>query len=267
MDHEQVFAANRTSWNARVPIHLRSAFYDVEGFLAGEDSLNAIELDLLGSLEGERVLHLQCHFGQDTLSLARRGATVTGLDLSDVAIAAARELADRASLAARFVCSNVYDAEAALAGETFDVVYTSYGVLGWLPDLPRWARVVAALLRPGGRFVLVEFHPVPWMWDDGYTELRYPYDGGGEPIVETSSSTYADKAAAFSAVEVNYAHGIAPVVQAILDAGLRLERLAEHDWSPYDLYADSVEVAPGRFQTKFGDKLPLVFSLVARRPG
>src|SRR5690606_3899602 len=156
---------NRALWNARVAAHVNSDFYDMAGFRAGKSSLKPPELRLLGDLSGKSVLHLQCHFGQDTLSLARMGAEVTGLDFSDEAIRTARALAEELQLPASFVCGDLYDAPALLQRQ-YDVVFTSYGVIGWLPDLNRWAEVVASCLKPGGRFVFAEFHPVVWMLDD-----------------------------------------------------------------------------------------------------
>jgi len=159
MSESEWFALNRASWNARTPVHLRSRFYDLEAFKAGQTSLKPIELEQVGDVRGKSLLHLQCHFGQDTLSWARLGARVTGLDLSDVAIAEARALASGLGIRARFVEGNVYDAPALLGGERFDVVFTSYGVVGWLPRLEPWARAIAASLAPGGTFHGVEFHP------------------------------------------------------------------------------------------------------------
>ena len=143
------FALNRASWNARTPVHLRSRFYALEAFKAGQSSLRSIELEQVGDVRGRSLLHLQCHFGQDTLSWARLGARVTGMDLSEVAIAEARALATELAIPARFVEGNVNDAPVLLGGERFDIVFTSYGVLGWLPRLAPWARAVAGCLAPG----------------------------------------------------------------------------------------------------------------------
>lgn len=156
---------NRQSWNQRTELHVTSAFYDVPGFINGASSLKDIELQLLGDVTGKTILHLQCHFGQDTLSLARLGATVTGIDLSDKAIEAARELAQKVQQDATFICCDLYDLPNYL-DEQFDIVFTTYGTIGWLPDLDKWAKIVSRYLKPGGQFVFVEFHPVAWMFDD-----------------------------------------------------------------------------------------------------
>jgi SAM-dependent methyltransferase len=214
------------------------------------------------------MLHLQCHFGQDTLSWARLGARVTGLDLSDVAIDAARALARDLGLQARFVRGNVYDAPALLAGEQFDVVFTSYGVLGWLRWLEPWAQSVAACLRPGGAFHLLEFHPVLGVWGEGFERVEYPYDAPGMPIDSENASTYAEPAVPLHTHDVGFNHGLAAVVTALLDGGLVLEQLREWDWSPHDIYPDSVEDPPGHFRMRrFGRLLPMVYGVVARRPG
>ncbi|MCC6551430.1 MAG: class I SAM-dependent methyltransferase [Polyangiaceae bacterium] len=257
---------NRASWNARTPVHLKSRFYDLEGWKRGRCSLKPVEIEEVGDVRGKSLLHLQCHFGQDTLSWARRGASVVGLDFSDAAIAAARELAAEAGLPARFVCADVYDAAAAV-GETFDVVFTSYGVLGWLPDLEPWARQVAACMKPGGRFHLVEFHPFVWIFDDALEKIVYPWDSRGAPIHTEQTGTYADPGADVKVVDVGWNHGIGTVVSALLGAGLVLEGLREHSYTAYAIFPGSMEVAPGRFQVEKLPGAPLVYSLICRRPG
>jgi SAM-dependent methyltransferase len=258
-------ALNRASWNARTRVHLASRFYDLDGWKRGGCSLAPIELEEVGDVRGRRLLHLQCHFGQDTLSWARRGAEVVGLDFSDEAIEAARGLAAEAGLPARFVCADVYDAAAAV-GERFDIVFTSYGVLGWLPDLEPWARQVAACLRPGGRLHLVEFHPFVWVFDDGLDRIIYPWDSRGAPIRSEQERTYADPDTEVHLVDVGWNHGTGTVVTALLRAGLVLDGLREHDWSPYSIFPGSVEVAPGRYRTDKLPGAPLVYSLAAHRP-
>ena len=265
MDHDYR-AINRAAWNSRTPIHMASAFYDLPGFLAGQSSLREIELALLGDLQGLEVLHLQCHFGQDTLSLARLGAKVTGVDLSDVAIAAAEGLAAQLSLPARFICSDLYALPAQLDA-TFDLVFSSYGTIGWLPDLDRWAAVVARYLRPGGRFVFVEFHPVLWMYDDACTEVTHRYFRSA-PIVETTPGTYAEPGHEASFASVTWNHGLAEVISSLLGQGLRLDHFSEYDYSPYDIFAQSEAAGPGRYRVAaWGDKVPLVYALVMRREG
>ena len=264
-----LIALNRAAWDVRTEQHVGSRFYDVEGWLAGADSLKAPERDLLGDVTGRRLLHLQCHFGQDTLSLARRGALATGVDLSGRAVARARELAARAGLAADFVEADVLraDEHAALAPlvGACDVVFASYGTVGWLPDLAAWGRVVARFLRPGGRFVFAEFHPLAEMIGDEGLAVRYSYFGGA-PTLETEG-TYTDVAEERPMPTAYWDHPLSEVVQALLDAGLALETLREHDYSPYDLLGDrGVEASPGRWQLRgLEGKVPLAYSLAARR--
>lgn len=181
--------ANKEIWNRRTDAHLSSEFYDVRSFLEGKETLNACELELLGDLRNQSLLHLQCHFGQDTLSLARRGADVTGLDFSEAAIDAARKLNEKTGLNAKFYCASVYDTRAHIKA-TFDIVFTSYGVIGWLPDLRPWAQVVADSLNPGGIFVMCEFHPYVWMMDEQYETIKYNYFNK-ETIISEVTGSYA----------------------------------------------------------------------------
>ena len=179
---------NKNSWNNRTAIHLESDFYDNKGFINGKNTLNSIELDLLGDISGKSVLHLQCHFGQDTISLSRLGAEAVGVDLSDKAIEAAKALAKQTGVDATFICCDVYDLPNHLDRQ-FDIVFTSYGTIGWLPDIERWAEIVGRFLKPGGQFVFAEFHPVVWMFDDDFTHVQYKYNNGG-PITTNETSLY-----------------------------------------------------------------------------
>jgi SAM-dependent methyltransferase len=272
--YEDELAANRRAWDQLAAVHVRSKFYDVAGFEAGALSLTPLEIEVVGDVRGQSLLHLQCHFGLDTLSWARLGAArVTGLDFSDAALAEARALAIRVGLQdrARFVGASVYDAPAALGGDTFDLVFTSFGALAWLPELEGWAHAVARCLRPGGRFHLVEFHPAIWMFDDAFEKIVYPYDGGGY-IACNDQGSYADRSAPIVTRTFIWNHGLATVVGALLRAGLTLDRLAEYDYTPFAIFRDMVEVGPRRHRLrKFGDLLPLTFALSAtldaeRRP-
>lgn len=259
MDYKKV---NKETWNCKIPHHLASDFYDVEGFLNGKSSLNEIELRLLGDISGMSLLHLQCHFGQDTLSLGKLGATVTGMDLSDKAIDAARELAERAKINARFLCCDIYDLPDHLS-EKFDVVFTSYGVIGWLPDLDKWARIISHFLKPGGTFVFAEFHPVVWMFDNNFNEVAYTYSKS-EPIIEIESGTYADKNADIRQTTVTWNHGMAEVLTALLDNGMELTAFREYDYSPYNCFNKTVEFEPGKFRIEhLGNKIPMVYALKA----
>ncbi len=258
-------AVNRELWNAWTEINQTSKFYDLDAFRAGRSSLNPIELEELGDVEGKSLLHLQCHFGLDTLSWARLGARATGIDLSDNSIELARSLAEELSIPARFVRSDVYDVPEVLGDETFDIVFTSYGVLDWLSDLDRWARVVASRLRPGGVFHIVEFHPAALVLDEE-KNLAYPYFPSSEPMRLVEQGSYADPDADFSHDSYQWCHSLGEIVTAVASAGLRIEHLHEFSESPYDCFPFTTEVEPGRAVIAgLEDKVPLMFSLKAIR--
>lgn len=246
-------AANLANWDERVPYHVTSPFYDLPSFLAGGDRLRSFEPAEVGDVTGKTLLHLQCHVGLDTLCWARRGATVTGLDFSAPAVEVARRLATQIGAdTARFVTADVYDAVPALDGQTFDIVYTGFGALCWLPDLTGWAQQAAALVAPGGFLYLAEFHPVAdVLADDGRTvEGDYFLR---DPIVVDAPGTYAEPAAPINAsLTVEWRHGIGEVVSALAGAGLQLEFLHEHDRGHF------------RF-TGGGQPVPQTYSLRAAR--
>ena len=261
---ERGFAsANRELWDAWTEINARSEFYDLEAFRAGASSLKPIELDELGDVRGKSLLHLQCHFGLDTLSWARMGARVTGVDFSQASIELARSLSGELDLPARFICSDVYDLPGRLQ-ERFDIVFTSYGVIDWLRDLEPWARVIASSLRPGGTFYMVEFHPLALTVGDDGQAFRTSYFPSPEPIRTVESGSYADPKAELTRVSYAWSHSLGEIVTALATAGLRLEYLHEFPYSPYDCFEFTVETEPGKAVIPgLEDKAPLVFSLKA----
>jgi len=268
----EAVAANRALWDEWTSIHVGSDFYDVESFRRGGVRLRDFELEELGDVTGLAVLHVQCHFGLDTLSFARLGAHVTGADFSEKAIAAARALAADVGLDARFVVSSVDDLPANLQGE-FDLVYTSGGVLGWLPDIRSWARVVAHFVKPGGRFYIAEIHPVANAFENegvqpGELRLAYPYWEHVEPIVVEVEGSYADPSAAVATkTEYGWDHGLGEIVTALADAGLRIDSLQEYPFCLWPL--DFAEPGPDRRWRLPGDqdgRLPLFFSILASKP-
>ena len=263
---DEFFAKNKALWDGAAKINARSRFYDVDAFKRGACSLKEIELRELGDVAGKDLLHLQCHFGQDTLSWARHGARVTGLDLSSDAIEIAEGLSRELAIPARFVCANVYDLDQVLA-DTYDIVFLSYGWSCWLPDLPRFAALAAQRLRPGGILYAVEFHPVfSSLHETRFEPFTYPYFPAAEPEHFTWAGTYADPTADLNRDGYEWAHTIGDVVSALLDAGLRLEFLHEFPYCPYDLLPYAVETEPGRYMVTRGDvALPLIFSLQAVR--
>jgi SAM-dependent methyltransferase len=263
---DDAIAANRALWDAWTRAHVNSAFYDVPGFLAGRDPLSWIETEELGDVAGKRFLHLQCHFGIDTLGWARRGAHVTGVDFSPEAIATARDLARRAGLEAMFVESDVY-ALGDLGLGTFDIVHSSYGVLSWLPDLDRWAAVIARHLTPGGLFHLVENHPFGMMLDDDGVSIRWPYLATGGPIRLNSEASYVGPIDRGPLPEYNWPHGIGEVVTALIGAGLRIVWLREYSRSP-SRFPGFLEKRPdGDYGWPGGrEDIPLTFSIGAVDP-
>lgn len=255
---------NRQLWNRRTEVHFTSEFYDVKGFLEGKNSLNSIELELLGDLKNKKILHLQCHFGQDSISLSRLGASVTGVDLSDKAIEKGKELAGQAGTEVRFVCCDLYDLEQHL-NETFDIVFTSYGTIGWLPDLSKWAKIVSQFLKPGGMFVFAEFHPVIWMFDYDFKTVAYDYFNSG-PIVETENGSYADRNADLQHSSVSWNHGISEVLNSLMVQGLQIQVFNEYNYSPYNCFNNTVEFEPGKFRiAHLEHKIPMVYALKATK--
>ncbi|MAP54262.1 class I SAM-dependent methyltransferase [Altibacter sp.] len=264
MNFQKAFDINKETWNKKVAVHAASEFYDVEAFLKGKCSLNEYEVAALGDVSGASLLHLQCHFGQDSLSWARRGAQVTGVDISEKAIEFAQQLNESLSLNANFVCCNVLDTSQ-FVSEIFDVVFTSYGVIGWLPDLQPWARMIAERLRPGGVFYMIEFHPIAWMFD--YTQsppiMRYGYHQK-DVIYEEYQGTYANMEAPILSKEYSWNHALGEVVSALTGAGLRIDSLHEHDASPYAIFPKLQKNKDGMYELE--NKLyPLVFEVHATK--
>ncbi len=264
MDYSAFFEANRLLWNDKTDPHIQSDFYGMDAFKKGANALNAIEMEQLGQVAGKKLLHLQCHFGQDTLSLARMGAAVTGIDLSDKAIQRARELGEELGLPARFICCNLYDLSSHLNGEMFDQVFTSYGALPWLPDLGPWGQLIARHLRPGGTFHLVEFHPVVWMFDNDFQTVAYSYFNR-ETIEESVEGTYADRNAPISGKAYSWNHDLGEVFNALIQAGLQVTGFREYDYSPYPCFPEVVPNAngPGYHIPGLEGKIPMVYALSA----
>jgi SAM-dependent methyltransferase len=270
MSDTDSFAANHAWWNGVVEIHVKSPSYLTQAFRAGGDTLHPIESDEIGDVRGKSLVHLQCHFGLDTLSLARRGATVTGLDFSANALAQARALAKETGIDARFIESNVYDAAAAL-GNTYDIAYVTWGAINWLPDLQRWARVVASVLRPGGFLYLLEGHPAALMLSqqskDEPLTPNWPYFDHTAPQVIDEDGTYADRQAKLAhTVTHEWAHPVSEILEALIGAGLKIEMFHEHDRLAWQLWP-CLEYDGQRMYRLPERKirLPLSFSLRARK--
>jgi SAM-dependent methyltransferase len=268
---------NRASWDERAPAHAASRDYAVDQFASDPGHLSEVvrfDLPLLGDIGGRRGVHLQCHIGTDTVSLARLGADMTGLDFSPASLAQARRIARLAGADVRFVEAAVYDAPGALGPEPFDLVYTGIGALCWLPDIARWARVVAGLLRPGGRLFIREGHPVLWALDDprpdGLLAVEYPYFEREEPMVFDEGGTYVETDAVFTHNRTHeWNHGLGEIVTALMAAGMDLTGLVEHDSVPWDALPGQMEPVGGG-EWRLADRpwrLPHTYTLQAvRRP-
>jgi SAM-dependent methyltransferase len=251
---------NRANWDDRVPAHVASADYAVRRFIEDPRFISGVvrfDLPLLGDVAGLRGVHLQCHIGTDTVSLARLGASMTGLDFSGPAVEAGRELAAATGANAAFVQSDVYAAADVLEPGSFDLVYTGIGALCWLPSVRRWARVVASLLRPGGRLFIRDGHPMLFTLedprDDGLLSVRYPYFEQAEAQVFDYAGTYVDSDAVFEHnVTHEWNHGIGEIVTALLDAGMTLTGLVEHDSVPWNALPGMMTEAGGEWRLTEG---------------
>ncbi len=254
---------NQNLWNKKTDIHYTSEFYDVQSFIQGKSTLKPIELDLLGDIKGKSVLHLQCHFGMDTISLSRLGAKVTGIDLSDKAIEKAKSLAKELNSDTEFIHCDVYSLKEKLE-QQFDIVFTSYGVIGWLPDMVKWAEVISYFLKPGGKFVMAEFHPVVWMFSYDFKSIEFNYFGG-EPIIEELEGTYTDSNEKSSIKEksVSWNHSLSEVFNALLSQKLILKSFNEYDYSAYNCFENMIQDGEDKFNLKdINNKIPMMYSVV-----
>lgn len=267
---DQYFKQNKELWDNWAQIHAESEYYDVASFKAGKSSLNTLVREEVGDVEGKSLLHLQCHFGKDTLSWARLGAKVTGADFSEKAIEIARGLAADVGIEADFVCCNLYDLPNVLKGE-FDIVFTSYGAIYWLPDMKAWGEVIAHFLKPGGTFYIAEFHPFVMVFDNDLpeTDLRLEYSyfqRPEEPLRFETHGTYADRTADYHSVEYGWNHTMGEIINSLIDAGLRIEFLHEFPFSVEQTFQGMVRGEDGWFRLKEKDGvLPLMFSLRATK--
>jgi ubiquinone/menaquinone biosynthesis C-methylase UbiE len=258
---------NKSHWNELTTLHEKSGgMYDVAGFKAGKCTLKAIELVEMGDVKGKSLLHLQCHFGMDTLSWVRRGAKATGIDFSDKAIDLARKLSKETGIKADFLCTDIYDLPSVL-DKQYDIVFTSWGVLTWLPDLDKWAQIISHFLKPGGFFYIVEFHPFTLVFDDTPTitkpEVSYPYFQLDEPLKFENQPDYASGITVKTA-EYGWQYPLGKVVTALVNAGLRIEFLHEFPVTCYKALPYLKKDDDGWWHLE-GDRLPLTFSIKASK--
>jgi SAM-dependent methyltransferase len=267
---DEFMKTNRELWDKLAKAHYKSEFYDVEGFLKGRQTLDSIVIQELPDIAGKKLLHLMCHFGLDTLSLARLGAEVTGVDFSPDAIKLARGLSKEAEIDAEFVCSNIYDLPEKLDG-LFDIVFTSEGVLTWLPDLDGWAKVISKSLKPGGFFYIFEFHPFAYVFDDESDvkdlQVRYPYFQGREPLKFEAEGSYASEGAETgSAPSFEWNHPISIIINALIDAGLTIDFFHEFSVTTFKALPFMIQKEHMRWVLPENeDKVPLMFSIRATK--
>ncbi len=260
--YQSYFEENKKSWNKRTAVHKDSEFYDLAAFKKGKSSLTKIELEELGDVKGKSLLHLQCHFGMDTMSWERAGASCVGVDLSDEAINLAKEINAELNLKTEFVCSNVYDLKGQL-NKKFDIVFTSYGTIGWLPDLDKWAEIVAHFLKPGGIFYIADFHPTLWMMDENFEKIKYNYFNT-EVITEEVSGTYSDRDAPIRSTEHGWNHPFSEIFNALIKQGLQIQQFNEYPYSPYNCFNNLEKGADDMYRIKgMDEKMPMMYSIKA----
>ncbi len=259
------FEHNRESWNELTTLHAESGFYDVDSFKKGKTSLNHIEIEELGDVNGKKLLHLQCHFGMDSLSFARQGAEVVGVDISDTSIQKATELSTELGIPAKFVRSNIYDIENVL-NDTFDIVYTSYGAINWLNNLDKWAKIISRFLKPNGIFYMVEFHPFIYTLNDE-SEISESYFKS-TPLETVVENSYTDKSEVLkkNLKHIEWHHSLAEVINSLISNGLAIEFLNEFPYQVYNCFPNLTEIEKGKWiSDKYCDQIPHMYSIKAMK--
>jgi SAM-dependent methyltransferase len=271
-DDRRAMDINRDHWDELVPVHKRSAFYDLQSFLEGRNSVDDVSMGLLGDVTGKRILHLQCHFGMDSLSLARLGAMVTGVDFSPTAIEAARDLSNQLGVNAHFIEANIYDLPE-IHDVRYDIVFTSHGTITWLPDIQRWAEVVANFLGPGGRFVFVDGHPLSWTFkqDDVSTvEFEFGYFNAGREFQFHNDYSYASDPGSPRLTNRDsreWHHRLDEILNALASAGLHIELVREYPQIAWRLLPFLEQEEDGWWRMPAGHpELPLMLATVASQP-
>lgn len=258
---QKLFDENQSSWDAKVSIHKDSPFYNLKAFQAGGSSLVGPEIEEIGNVYGKSLLHLQCHFGMDTISWVRKGARAVGVDFSEKAIQLAKELNEAEENRAQFVQSNIYDLKKNLSGQ-YDFVFTSYGTIGWLPDLDKWAEVVANFLKPEGTFYMIDFHPMVWMLDDDeMKQIAYSYFN--REVITTEQHTYTDHSENHQKFrEHGWNHPISEILNSLLKQDLILESFNEYDYSAYECFPNLVKIGDHKWQFEGRQGvIPMMYSI------
>lgn len=256
---------NKAHWNERVSIHKKSELYNLEEFKKGKNKLHSLEREELGDIKGKSILHLQCHFGMDTLSLEMLGANVTGVDFSEEAIKAAVKLRDELGLKSEFILSDIYSLPEKL-NKIFDVVYTSYGVLIWLPDIQEWGNIISHFLKPGGYLYMAEVHPSSMMFgnsgSDRKLEIKYPYFKQSEPIKFDEEGTYAERnAKTVNNITYEWTHSLSDIFMSLINAGLKIDFFHEHKFTVWQQFPWMNKCEDGYY--RMDEEIPLLFSLKA----
>lgn len=263
MSSQDYLEVNRSWWDSITQSHIDSSFYDIERFEESRNSLKRPELDMIGDLKGKSLLHLQCHFGQDTLSLAELGADVHGVDLSGKAIEFAKSWSEKLNYKASFTESDLFSLPNKGLPK-FDRVFTSYGTVFWMPETKKWAEVIAHHMKVGAEFIMVDFHPFVWMFDGGINNILYSYFNTG-PIEETEEGSYADRDSGIRGKNIGWNHSMSDIIQALINAGLEIREFREYDYSPYEVFDNMNPTADGNGYQLSGKEgiMPLLFSIKA----
>ncbi|MFW9901931.1 MAG: class I SAM-dependent methyltransferase [Candidatus Thorarchaeota archaeon] len=268
MNEENYFKTNLKRWNELVEINAKSKSYDLEGFLKGNSSLFPIEVEEIGEVKEKKLLHLQCHFGMDTLSWARLGAIVTGVDFSDKAIELAKNLSNKLDIPAKFILSNVYDIPQVL-NEKFDVVFTSYGTICWLPDLVQWAQIISNCLNPGGIFYIIDGHPFGFIIDEKKEPFNvgFNYFSEGKPIFFEEGAAYADPLADLkNQATYEWDHPMSDIINSLIKANLEIEFLHEFPFTFFSIHPDMKKREDGYWEFKnYEFTVPMMFSIKAHK--
>ena len=266
LKEKKLMDVNLKRWNELVDINAKSKLYDLEGFRSGKTSLLSIELEEIGDVKGKTLLHLQCHFGMDTLSWARLGADVTGVDFSDKAIMLAKSLSEELALPATFIESNIYNIPQ-IIDKKFDIVFTSYGVLCWLPDLAKWAQVISYCLNPRGMFYIIDSHPFGFLLDEKQEpfNLGYNYFTNGEPIYWNEGPAYSDPDAKLkNQASYEWFHTMGDIINALINAKLELDFLHEFSFCYFKIHPDMSLREDGYWEFQNLEfSVPMMFSIKA----
>jgi len=266
-ENQQYFEAIKHHWDVRAKYHVESKFYDVASFKQGATTLQAIELAELPSLKGKKLLHLQCHFGMDSISLARKGADVTAIDLSSESIEEAKKLSKELDVDVNFIECNVLEIDQVLDGQEYDVIFTSYGVLCWLPKLDGWAQQIYKHLKPGGMFYIAEFHPVLWIFDENTKSIAYSYFNQKDPYKEVVTETYGEQHSQVETTEYFWSHSLNDIFSALINEGLRIDSFKEYDYSPFKCFDTLEERKKGEYMLKINNiSMPCIFSMQCSKP-